>query len=695
MNNKNAFSDKLLYGVAYYDEYMPYDRLDEDIRMMKAANINVVRIAESTWSTLEPRDGEFNFYHIDRVLKAMDEAGIAVIVGTPTYAIPPWMAKKYDDILIESSDGTPDGHKYYGARQIMDITHPGYLFHCERVIRKLMERVAQHPCVIGYQLDNETKHYGTACARVQERFAEHLKEKFNGDIEALNYEFGFNYWSNRVDNWEELPDVRGTINMSYKGEFEKFRRGLVTEFLTWQSELVREYKRDDQFITQNFDFEWIGYSGGVQPDVDHFEAAKCLTKSGCDIYFPSQNRLTGREIAFCGSLNYCLKHDNFLVLETEAQGFFDWIPYEGQLRLQAFALMASGADGVMYWHWHSLHNGCESYWRGMLSHDLKENDTYRECMTIGRDFAKFNDRLVHMKKNNEVAIMVNNESLDATREFTYPDGTTYNQVVHWVFDSLYELNVECDFIPANADYETIRGYKMVLTPGLYAVSKETIANLRKYVEEGGYLVSTFRTAYSNDNFKIYFDTIPYSLNECFGVYYQHFSGPENAKVRLINREGGCGKGCDNDGAACGDVRTIMEFLNPIDPSADGFEVLGEYFNTTRTKYIAAAKNNFGKGTAAYIGCMTDEDTIRAFLADRVKEAGLWTEKQESNSWPVINRSNINMKDENVNFYFNFSSGEAEACHWAEAGEELLSGEPVAKGEKMKIEPWGFKIVVSK
>ena len=49
--------NKLLYGVAYYYEYLPYDRLDEDIKMMKAAGINVVRIAESTWSTYEKQEG--------------------------------------------------------------------------------------------------------------------------------------------------------------------------------------------------------------------------------------------------------------------------------------------------------------------------------------------------------------------------------------------------------------------------------------------------------------------------------------------------------------------------------------------------------------------------------------------------------------------------------------------------------------
>src|SRR3990167_665250 len=81
-------NDKLLFGVAYYDEYMPYERLDQDIKMMKEAGINVVRIAESTWSTMEPQEGVFDFSHIDRVLNAMHKAEISVIIGTPTYAVP-------------------------------------------------------------------------------------------------------------------------------------------------------------------------------------------------------------------------------------------------------------------------------------------------------------------------------------------------------------------------------------------------------------------------------------------------------------------------------------------------------------------------------------------------------------------------------------------------------------------------------
>ncbi len=120
-----------MYGVAYYDEYMPYNRLDQDVQMMKAAGINVVRIAESTWSTVKPREGVYDFSHIDRVLNAMHKAGISVILGTPTYAVPAWLAKKYPDVLAITSRG----QNQYGARQNMDITNAHFREHAEIIIR--------------------------------------------------------------------------------------------------------------------------------------------------------------------------------------------------------------------------------------------------------------------------------------------------------------------------------------------------------------------------------------------------------------------------------------------------------------------------------------------------------------------------------------------------------------------------------
>ena len=132
-------TEKIYYGAAYYDEYMPYDRIETDMEMMKRAGMNLIRIAESTWSTWEPQEGQFDFTHLHRMLDAAERYGISVIVGTPTYAIPSWLAKKADDILIDSHDGP----QTYGRRQIMDITNPIYLEHAKLLIEKLMEQTAE------------------------------------------------------------------------------------------------------------------------------------------------------------------------------------------------------------------------------------------------------------------------------------------------------------------------------------------------------------------------------------------------------------------------------------------------------------------------------------------------------------------------------------------------------------------------
>lgn len=242
--------DKLLCGVAYYDEYMPYDRLAEDVKMMKAANINVVRIAESTWSTHEPQEGVFDFHHVTRVLVRWRRRNLSYGRAHPILCDPDLMGKGTPGYPGDDEAGT----RYLRCAANMDITHPAYLFYAERIIRRLMEVTAHRKCVIGFQLDNETKYYDTSGRHVQERFVKYLREKFHDDLDAMNRAFGLDYWSNRINAWEDFPDVRGTINGSLGAEFEKFRRTLVDEFLMWQSGIVKEYAREDQFITHNFDF---------------------------------------------------------------------------------------------------------------------------------------------------------------------------------------------------------------------------------------------------------------------------------------------------------------------------------------------------------------------------------------------------------------------------------------------------------
>ncbi|WP_160720454.1 beta-galactosidase [Bacillus sp. USDA818B3_A] len=663
---------ELLYGVAYYDEYMPYDRLETDIKMMKEAGINVVRIAESTWSTHEPQNGIFDFTSVDRVLDAMHKAGIKVIVGTPTYAVPTWMVKEHPDVLAVTAQGPGK----YGARQIMDITNPTYLFYAERIIRKLIGRVKDHPAVIGYQTDNETKHYHTAGPNVQLLFVKYMREKFK-TLENINIKFGLDYWSNRINSWEDFPSVVGTINGSLGSEFARFQRQLVTDFLAWQVSLVNEYKRPDQFVTQNFDFEWRGYSFGIQPSVDHFKASKAFDITGVDIYHPSQDDLTGIEISFGGDVARSTKGSNYLVIETEAQAFTNWVPYPGQLRQQAFSHLASGANMVAYWHWHSIHNSFETYWKGLLSHDFEPNPVYNEAKTIGNDFARLSPHLVNLKKKNKAAMLVSNESLTALEWFTFNSSSSkkYNDVVRMMYDQLYKMNIGCDFV--NPSSETLEDYDMLIVPALYTASDELLNRLNEFVKNGGHIVYTFKSGFTDETVKVRTVQQPGIISEACGIIYSMFVEPKN--VSLKGDPFGVGQEHNT-------VDTWMELITPVSA-----EVLAYYDHPHWGQYAAITQNRFGKGLATYIGAMISEAAMNKVLEHAVKQADLWGVDQEL-AFPLITKSGINEFGKTIRYYFNYSDSTRSFVYPYGEGVELLSNTTIASEQLLDIERWGVLVI---
>ena len=684
-------TEKLYFGAAYYSEYLPYDRVEKDMEMMEKAGMNVIRIAESTWSTLEPQEGVYDFTHIDRMLNAAACHHISVIVGTPTYAVPTWLVKKYPDILAI----TQNGRERYGHRQNMDITNPDYLSHAERVIRVLMEHVKDVPHVIGYQLDNETKSYGTAGPRVQAMFVDYLKENFP-DINDFNHEFGLDYWSNRVNDWDDFPDVRGTINQSLAAEFCKFQRSLVTKFLSWQADIVREYKRDDQFITQNFDFDWTTHSIGYQSQVDQYDASRCMTVAGADIYHPSNEELTGAEITVCGNISRSLKKDNYLILETEAQGLTPWLPYPGQLRLQAYSHIANGSNSVMYWHWHSIHNAIESYWKGVLSHDFSENETYREAVVIGNEWNKIGFHLKNLKKENKIAIMLDNASLTGFTQFPLEKAGAngYNTVMRWFSDALYRLNIEYDMISSRE--QDFSGYECLIVPALYSAPESLLLALDSYVRNGGHLITTFRSGFSDEYLKIYPDMQPHILHECLGLHYDQFTHPHHVDIVPVQSDvmaAAQDHFSHPDDSAFSLTSSACEWMELI--TCDTAVPVLKYSHPAYERYAAAAKNQYGNGSTLYFGTMFENDELlESVLLSFLHETGFSGGDLSSDAphYPLIIKRGINDSGKELCYYLNYSKDPVSVTHHGKNGVELISETAIVCGNKIDLGGWGVAVV---
>ena len=63
--NSSLNSHQLYIGVNYHphDNKQP-EKIKNDIQLMKAAGLNVVRMVHLAWDSYEPSDGKFDHYHI-------------------------------------------------------------------------------------------------------------------------------------------------------------------------------------------------------------------------------------------------------------------------------------------------------------------------------------------------------------------------------------------------------------------------------------------------------------------------------------------------------------------------------------------------------------------------------------------------------------------------------------------------------
>jgi beta-galactosidase len=660
--------DNILYGVSYYHEYMPTERLEKDVQLMQEAGVSVVRLAESSWSGFEPQEGRFEFAWMDRIIDRLHKAGIKVIVGTPTYSIPPWLWKKYPDMLIEYADGRKMG---YGIRQNVDLTNPNFLLYAERIVRKIAEHYAKHPAVIGFQVDNETLTRGAANPGFQKGFLDYVKEKF-GTVQNLNKIWGLNYWGMALNNWDEFPDRNSVTNTGYKLEWERYKMKVIAAYLTWQTKIVDEYKRPGQFVTHCF---------MTTPEIDKWATSQSMDILGLNKYPPAQDQLTGAEYAMAGDYIRSVKHNNYLITETTGQTT-GWDskeqhpPYDGQLRLNVYSNIGSGANMVEYWHWHSIHYGQETYWKGILSHDLEPNRVYYEMQKTAKELKRIGPHLVNLKIKPQVAILFSYDASHALNIMPYKDGSNaYRSQTDQLHRALYNNSVAVDFIYAHKS--NLNDYKLVIIPPLYVASDSLLNAISDYVKNGGQVVMMFKSGFTDENSMVRPVVAPGPLRKACGFYYQEFGNIENLKLK------------ENSFGVSDKDNTVSEWAELI--IAETAQALAYYDHPFYGKYPAITSNNFGKGTLVYEGCRPSDALQEKILLAAMERAGIKTSDQNIH-WPLITKQGTNDYGRKVHFYYNYSSKTNSVTYDYPDGKELTNDKKVKKNESLSLEPWGVQIV---
>ena len=673
---KPAFApDKMetvLYGAAYYSEYMPYERLEQDVNLMQQAGISVVRMGESSWGLWEPEDGRFEYAWMDRVIDRMHNAGIKVILGTPTYSVPAWMYKEHPEIFITRFGGQTIT---FGYRQNADLMNSTYRRYCERVIRKLLEHYKDNPTVIGWQIDNETSAGAAANHDVQAGFVNYLQKKFK-TVDDLNKVWLLNYWGQRLNDWSEIPPQEGIINPGWKLEWQRYQQWMTTDFLSWQSSIVNQYKRPDQFITHDL-------AGPPRSEVNEHDIAGTMDVMAVNPYHGTQDQFDGLGSTMAGDYTRSLKGTNYLVTETNAQTIGwdskeQFPPYDGQLRLDVYTHFSSGANMVEYWHWHSIHNGQETYWKGVLSHDLEPTRAYAEVSRTAHELQRVGPEIVDLKQVNKVAILYSSDSSYGIEFMKFSDKVNYRTILDQMYATLYRNNVGLDFIfPASTNFSD---YKVILVPPLYVASDEVLNRLVEYVRGGGHVVMSFKSGFTNEYDSVRWSMAPGPLRKAAGFRYQEFS---TLAKPLALKDDPLKAGADNKVSEWADMLIL-----------EGAQALAYYDHPFFEKYPAITRNHFGSGTLTYEGTALSDALQTKMLLDVLKMAGLTGPDQELPA-SVRVKHGTNRNGKVIHYYLNYSSGPQTFRYKYESGKDLLTDSAVPSSQMVTLKPWDLVIIEEK
>lgn len=696
----------MLFGVSYYHEYQPYDRLAEDVRMMRAAGINYARLGDSVWALCEPAEGRFETDWLRPVLDALHADGIQVVLVTPSYAIPPWLYRRHPEIMARTADGR---RASFGGRQGMNITHPTYRHYAERIIRRLLSEYAAHPAVIGFQVDNETGSGFVDNDDVFDRFTASLKRHF-GTVDRLNEVWGLNYWSHRLGEWSELwrPEPRvpmgcgvsGNTNPGYDLEWRRFQSSLVTEFLAWQTGIVREYARDDQFVIQDM----VGGHG--RGDVDRYQVARTTDVVAENFPHATQDALAHPALehtvaqpgmtAGTGPAQLHQRSDmargarqaNFYIAEMNpisVGGADNTFPgYDGQWRMAAYTTISRGAEMVAYWHWHSLHYGSETYSHGILNHDLEPNRCYDEIARIGKELEQHGEFLTGIEPEAEVAFLYSQDSryaLEFQPCLKTPQGTPDHGSYQRIFDTFYrgffDARAQAAVVHPPQDFER---FPVLVAPALLIADDALLDRLVRYAEAGGHLVLSFRSGYADEFGRARWQgRAPGPFRKAAGVsygLYSNLAGPVP-----VTADGGL----ELPGGALAHAWADELELEGADPIA-------HYEHPHFGRFPAASSQPFGAGRVTYVGTLPDASFSRALGEWALRRSGV-TPLGLGLPEPVrVTRARART-GQRLWFFTNWSFDRHVITAPPVTGRDLFDGSPVGTGHGLELPPWGVTVVV--
>lgn len=459
-------------GVCYYPEHWPGDWWARDARRMADMGLKQVRIGEFAWSRLEPEPGQLDFDWLGRALDTLGEAGLEVVLGTPTATPPKWLVDSLPGMLAVDANGRERG---FGSRRHYCFSSEPYRAECARIVTALANRFGTHPAVTAWQTDNEYGCHDTVesySAAARTAFRAWLARRY-GSVEALNRAWGNVFWSLEYRGFEEIELPSGTVteaSPAHRLAFQRFSSDQVTSFNRLQADIIRA-RSPGRDIIHNFMGQFTAF--------DHFDVGADLDVSSWDSYplgflewFAWPQAVKERFMrqghpdftAFHHDLYRATSGGRWQVMEQQP-GPVNWgawnpAPLPGMVRAWSWEAFAHGAEVVSYFRWRQAPFAQEQMHAGLLRPDSSEAEAVDEVRAVAAELAQVAGAVTAQAP---VALMVDYPGIWSTT--IQPQGRDFRplEIILAFYAAARRLGLDVDVVGPQAD---LTGYRLLLLPHL-------------------------------------------------------------------------------------------------------------------------------------------------------------------------------------------------------------------------------------
>ena len=600
----------LQFGAAYYPEHVTPERVEEDARLMQAAGINLVRMAEFAWIRMEREEGTFDFSWLDHAVETLAHHGVRSLLCTPTATPPKWVMDNYPDVYQYHADGR---RREFGSRRHYCVNSPSYHELSRKIARAIGTHYRDNPHVVGYQIDNElmAEDPYCYCPTCVTKFRSWAREKF-GTIDELNRRWGLDFWSQCYRSFDEvvLPKIKAHQNPSSTLDVQRFFSECFLEYASLQVDELHA-SSPGKPVTHNI------CSCGFLYKLDLYKLGKRLDFASVDNY-PVSFTFEG-EYGNTGDFTY---HPSYASMAmaitrsagkapfwvTEAQSGRTFRPRQlvepGFLGAITRQEIAHGGRAVLYFSWRIFPSGVENMLAGVLHSDSKPRRTYGEIRDIIRESASLDTELSSLMPHAEVALL-----RDFDCDWALDDGHPhpdfrYLRHLHRYYQALFENHVNTDIVSPEDDWS---GYKVLVAPSWLLIDPARAEKLRSFSEKGGTLVLTCLSAMRDlDNINRP-ETLPSLLTGLCGVEVEEFQALKfQDKVRFLGQDGSA-----HEGSYWFDLLSLH-----------GAEPLATYDDRWFAGTPAVTLNSAGKGRVCYVGTVPDTPYLRNLLGTLCSKAGI-------------------------------------------------------------------------